>query len=213
MGVSVEEEKQEHEKEEWKDASNKRHQEETTAVDICPAAEKEEHLAPLTAVAQEEEAPAPLPPDFDEQESEDEEYKKAFALLGPTAAELVIHKAARRVASDIVCKAMAVIQEMDEQPQEQGDTDKSRVDVTVPARRPAAVRGTESPVPTQLQLLQVTPTRSQEGSHGFDEQEPGTSAPPDKGASQQPRPSRFRRALKTLRRAFRCSCIRARVDE
>ncbi|KAM4639548.1 uncharacterized protein AAGF69_016502 [Amazona ochrocephala] len=42
---------------------------------------------------------------------------------------------------------------------------------------------------------------------------PGIAALPDTGAVQKQRPSRFRRALKALRRAFRFSCLSPRVGE
>ncbi|KAM9537678.1 uncharacterized protein ACIB01_011989 [Guaruba guarouba] len=43
--------------------------------------------------------------------------------------------------------------------------------------------------------------------------EPGITALPDTEAVQKQRPSRFRRALKALRRAFRFSCISPQVEE
>lgn len=92
-----------------------------------------------------------MPPAFDEQESEAEAKRKAFALLSPTASELVYQETARHLVRDVPCKALALIQETDEQPQEQQDIDESRVDVTMPAMRPAAVQGTESSVAAQLQ--------------------------------------------------------------
>ncbi|XP_030354455.1 uncharacterized protein LOC115613297 isoform X2 [Strigops habroptila] len=128
------------------------HQEGTKTVDVSPAAEEEEHRAALAAVAQQDEkALAPASHVFDEQEAEAEARRKAFALLSPTASELVRHEIARRFVSGIVCKALAVIQEMDEQRLEQEDMAQSHVDVSMAPMTPATVQDPESSVAVEPQ--------------------------------------------------------------
>ena len=83
---------------------------EPAAPTLAGAAEEEQHPAPHTAAAQEEEeAPTSASPDFDEQESEAEAQRKAFALLSPTASELVHQETAKRLVRDVLHKALAVI--------------------------------------------------------------------------------------------------------
>ncbi|XP_030358091.1 uncharacterized protein LOC115614844 [Strigops habroptila] len=85
-----------------------------------------------------------------------------------------------------LAKVVTVVRGTSQQQVEEPDVAQS-LDVESPAMSPAVVRDTED--------------------------KPGIAALPDTGAAPQQRPSRFRRVLKALRRAFRCSCMTPQVEE
>ncbi|KAM9023626.1 uncharacterized protein PRD47_002357 isoform 2-T2 [Ara ararauna] len=100
---------------------------------------------------EEQEALVPASDGCVEQEAETEAQRNTFALLSPTALELAHQETARCLVSDVLHKALGVIQEMDEQPQEQQDNDESHVDVSKGAMRPAAVEDVETAVAAEPQ--------------------------------------------------------------
>ncbi|KAK2545183.1 hypothetical protein Q9966_001017 [Columba livia] len=162
-------------------------------------------------------------PSCTDTEAAAEAERPAPAQHSPTEDDVVLSEIVEYIVSEAVRRAESEIQGPGQQAVEQQDLAQC-VDVPVAAPEPAGPEAIEAhlagedegqagtaplvPAATAEEENTVSPMSGERGG------ETSTDiACPAQGPAPRRRPSRFRRALRALRRAFRCSCTAAQQEE